>query len=741
MSQNFDTHYAKNELLPVLAVLLSTIFFTPLAGANVTEEIVVTAQKRVESLQDVPLAISVFDEDFVRTHQTTSFKDLIEYTPGFTGSTPDGFLDSVSVRGISSNSFGTGVEPSVGIFLDGVYQSRAGTIPTLIDVARVEMVKGPQGTLFGRNTSSGAVNIISNEPHDEYGANVDFGIGEYGRLYGFASLNVPVTENFFARAAFLKEKENGFVKNQIDHRELGAFDINAGRIAVKYQGFERIELDLSTYYEDRDQFGALYRALDTPGPYDKIQSDLSDGEKDESEIFGITGRINIDVFGGVLTSTTAYKESNYTYIEDFDGSADLIDHFGRDQEQDLWSQEVRFVSAVGERFRWFAGGNYYRENVQATFFDRTDEELQCQTYLEDSCANGLAPDPFTASPDGLFESSVADGEYSGWGIFAEVTWSITDRVDITAGGRYTHDERKFSLFVPEPDSDLGAFYIYGFFTNEPLSDEADWDNFSPRFLLEYAFSDDVNLFASYSQGYKAGGYDNFTVVGNDFSGVALGADAQLATFDEEKVESYEIGIKSEFFDNRLRFNASGYFYEYTDLQETFFVGPITVTGNVGEAEGIGFETDVTIFPHEYWELIFNFSYMDTEVSGVPDDLCENCEGNELPFAPEVSLSALVNFNYPVPYGEFFVSAEFVYVDEQFYDLDNTQEIINGAYDTTDFRFGLRSPNRRWKGSVYVKNAFDEEYYLWGFAAEDAIPATQLDPSQGRAIGVELSFEY
>lgn len=647
--------------------------------ANTIEEVVVTAQMREQTLQEVPMSVSAFTGEALKDANLNNFKDLFSITPGVSGQTEDSFFDAVSVRGISNNGFGSGSDPAIGVFLDGVSQSRTGATPTMFDMARVEIVKGPQGTLFGRNTASGAISMVSQKPGQEFGGEVSVGFGELGRKEASFSVDLPITDDLRIRLSGIHEEEDGHVKNLAGGRDLGQSEVDAIRLVTVYDGWEDANLTVLIQHEERESDGTIYRALDTQGDFDEVFNDQQG--KDESEITDVIATLEVDFDNFKLTSISGYKTHDYSYVEDFDGTAVTIDTFTRDQEGDYFSQEFRLSSNGEGPFHWVTGVSYYQEDLDATFSDNSNEDYLCDGIFVDegiiapadsirSCQdlsdNLIAPlagsgyattsdamddlfgtdhgggDPFEYTDSGtLYERSVTKGKFSGWGVYGNLSWELSEATELTVGLRYTEDKKEYAVNAPVPDSWIGGWNNVEVFTDGEIKDTNTWENLSGRIALSHQLNEQWNVYGSVATGYKSGGFDYLRV---NVTGVAVdgyivdAANGVPADFDEESVLAYELGVKGVLLDDTMNINASIFSYTYEDLQQAFFDGSggATITDNLGESEGQGLEVDLRWLIGDSLDLYVGMAYLDTEFSGAPNDLCDNCDGNEMPFSPEFS---------------------------------------------------------------------------------------------------------
>ena len=779
-------HTTKHALASAIGAIVLTV--STGATAAEIEEVTVTAQMRAESLKDVPMAVSAFTGDTVKNSNLSDFKDLFALTPGVSGETNDSFFDSVSVRGVNNNSFGSGSDPALGIFLDGVYQSRTGATPSMYDLERVEVVKGPQGTLFGRNTASGAISMVSRKPGDAFAGDISVGAGQYGRTELEGGVDVPVSEDLAVRFAGKHFQEDGHVENLAGGRDLGASELSAMRMTAVYDGFDATTVTLMAQYEDRAGDGTIYRAFDNDtgynhpipeGDYDQVYNDARG--TDESTISDVILTIEHELAGGnTLSSITGYKSHEYFYREDFDGTANPIDTYVRDQSGDFFSQEFRLASNNSGPFNYVLGASYYQEEVDAFFAGNDNEDFICDGIYADEWEEGLDTfvtcdmlpqdvldeafgfegEPWEYAP-GKLSAEEADtfGEYSGWGVFANTTFDLTDATTLGLGVRYTEDEKTYKVVSEWPDTWTGGWNYQSMYTDAGgITGDHTWSNVSGRATLTHVISDELTTYASVATGYKSGGFDYLSyhitdpAYGSDEdSQIAwledqeyevTGDNAEPSRFDEENVLSYELGIKARLLDNRLALNAAAFQYTYDDLQQAFFVGAAAITRNVGESEGKGLEVDARWLITDSLDLYMGLAWLDTEFTGAPAELCDACDGNEMAFSPNFSSATVLTYSRATGLGEISVSGEYTFTGEQWSDLENTEAVKLDSRNVFNARLALTSPDESWTAGIYAENLTGEEYYHWGYAeAAYNLPATKTDPSRGRVLGVNLDYRF
>jgi iron complex outermembrane receptor protein len=732
-------------------------------AAEGVEEIVVMAQRRAESIQEVPLAVSAFTGSFIRDTQLDDIKDLVKFTPGITGNSKDSFIDTLSIRGIVTNDYGIGGDPSVGVFKNDIYQGRNGeVVTTLYDVERAELLRGPQGFLFGRNSIGGAISVFTKRPeftgNDGY---VSLDLGERGRGVLEGGINLPVNDALAFRVAAFHSQEDGYVNNTFKptQNDLIAHDNSGGRISTRYQA-DAIDVNFMVEYEHREQSGSMYRAtekgaawdnwvalvpnIDMPGDNRNISSNMGLGEEDDSNIWSYGLQVDWDLGFATLTSQTGYKDHEFVYAEDFDATSVAVNDYAQDQKGTYFEQELRLVSQGTESLSWYAGVSYYKEEIDALFSQHAAEDAMCLYYYEgQTCAQAFPG--FTYSPVGLLETNRNKGEYEGWAAYVDLSYAFNERFDASLGVRYTLDKKDFELNALPVESELGPFWAMGFTTDGYLHDSKDWDEFTPRAIVRYHPSSDWMAFASVTRGYKSGGFGSFAITPDPIPGTVgvTQADARPDTFDPETVWSYEIGTKGEVYDGRVRVAANVYYYTYEDLQVNVpgTSGGIVVD-NVGKVDGWGLEGTFEWIATDNIDLYLAGAYADTEAKKA-EALCDGdsaCDGQPLPQVPEYSGSAVVNLHFPARDGDIVFAAELYGQSRTHGGLLQLNEAVNNAYVDLTLRGGFRATSH-WSVIAYVENVTDQVSYDGVAEGSDILPAHFFGPSRPRTVGVQMSWDF
>jgi|GEM_PF-103643 len=800
-SSNQHTVPQKTQLFKSMsAALLAMAFAAPVLAQDANtnsllEEVVVTATKRAESIMDVPIAMTAWSGDFVRDADLGDVKDLVNYVPGVSGNSQDSFLDNISVRGIRTNDFGNGGDPSVAIYKNNLYEGRNGAaVSSNYDLDRVEILRGPQGFLFGRNAIGGAISTQTQRP-DMEGVNgfAEINVGQRGLFSLEGAGNWVASDTFAMRLAVYHSEEDGYVKNIQGGKDLLGHDKSALRLSGRYQT-EKLDVNFFAEYEDRQQQGTIYRARGTGGSFTDVVAFLNGGEApevpgsltnvnvdntlgsyDNGEILTFGLQIDYDFDFATFTSITGYKDHTYDYAEDFDATNVVIFDYGQNQEGKYFQQEFRLVSSGDGPLSWYAGASYYDESIDTVFLGQQAEDVYCGAYWGATCeevfdyynnyyggAYAYVLDYYfgtytwTPSPDNglMTDYNRIKGKYKGWAAYADIKYQVNDAFDISAGIRFSDDTKDFSqLVLPDASIVLPHRVQTGYFTpNGAVSDKQSWSKPTYRVVANYKVGESSMLWASYTTGYKSGGFNSFSVA--NFDGALWGRYAAIpgvdtpASFEEETVVSYEAGYKGTLNDGATQFTVNGFVYDYEDLQSIFSVGPVQVVGNVGKVKGYGAESTLNHAFNENWTVGLGVSWFDSEGTGV-QPLCDNtevCEGNSIPWAPEWTGFLLVNSNHPVSNGGAIVGNFRWSVESErrtsWESLADGSISIDG-YDEAQLMIGYQSAGS-WRLTAFVQNVFDSQHF--DGAADGGDPANpyvnfDFGPNRPRTFGMRLLWNF
>jgi iron complex outermembrane recepter protein len=689
------------------------------------EEVVVTAQKRAQSAQDVPISITAVSGDFIERKNISSVTDMQKFTPGLRIPQADASKTSIRIRGVGSHKFDIGSEGSVGVFLDEVYLPRfSGSDIGLLDLERVEVLKGPQGTIFGRNTAAGAISVNTRRPSQELEAFIETGIGNKDSHVIRGAISGPLTDQLSGRLSLAQEDKGGFQTNtqtgSTDDREV---TVARGQLMWETDTWSVIG---ALQYSDRKQDAVLTKSIPTgangaispvfaaaPASANSDFRDYSlnyDGEIDFENWFGSL-RIERDFDSVSLVSITGYQSSEGKIDQDVDASSARIGRNGMEEDSETFSQELRLV---GEN--WLTGVYYYNDDAFSSY------EFCWEEDSVPSLLSGPGINPCDNSP--------IDLETTAWALFGEYRIDLTDTVSLTLGMRYSYDHKEFTL--------QGLTDVVGVpavITPYTYSDEEDWDSIDPKVSLTWMLSEDTMVYASYNEGYKAGGVQ--------FSAFSEGLAQQL--FDPEELTAYEVGFKSDLLDNTLRVNGSMYFYDYQDLHvqrvDLALTGsPAAFTSNAAESEIKGLELDLNWVPVEGLDLRFAYSFLKAEYKDYVDvNNGTDYSGNTLPVSPEHTVTVSADYTTGLTGGwKLAVGTDWTWIDDQNFDVIDDPYTHQDSYALGAARIMLMSPEESLTISGFVENLSDKEYYSQLVRRGDEVLASQAD---GRRYGIRVRYNF
>lgn len=691
------------------------------------EEIVVTATKRAESIQDVPISISAYSGDFIEESDMQTLQDLSLYAPNFTFATSSQPQNArIIVRGIGSVG-NSAIETSVGVFVDGVYYPRPGSVlGNLLDIEAVEVLRGPQGTLFGRNTAAGAINIRTRDPRSEIGGHVEFGFGDYsmGSLEGV--FNLPIIDGVAARVAGKYSSRDGFGFNTLTDKEIGdrddltlrgklLFDLadNAtATLAVDYNevntGGQVLEIIPSTASPVFDgTLSALFgsNATTSDGFDQVINQDHQDNVNDEQ--WGSSLSFEFEVGDHTVRSITAYRD----WMADNRESAlritgDVLPRIHK-YFTETTSQEFQLLSPADGTFTYVAGLFWYDENYEI------DEDFDAGAQACVPVVFALAGPAVAALCASLPQTPATDSKFqqdlTSTGVFAQGTFNVSETFSITVGGRYTRDEKDGLFIQTAPNAVIGSLFR----APESVPDLVSNDSaFTWLLNGSWFINEDTMLFATASTGFKGGGFNS------GGAGVALGRDARI--FTAEDSTNYELGVKTKFWDGRATANVTLYVTELDDFQDRSFDGITFLTRNAGKRTQRGLEADVILNPVDELMLFGGLSYLDAEfdsfdtASPLPGSTTpQNLSGRRPHFSPEWQGSFVADWRRPFGNAglEWFVRPEYTYVGEQNIGANtnvNPQSIQDG-YGLFNLRVGIGAADGRWHVAAFGRNLGDEGY--------------------------------
>ncbi|MGE4430357.1 MAG: TonB-dependent receptor [Sphingobium sp.] len=699
---------------------------TPPAASS-AGDIVVTAQRRSESMMNVPVAISAFTGDTLAKTGISNVQGIQMATPALvinnTGPNVQPFI-----RGVGSRLLQNGFDPSVATYVDGRYISRQTAISMdLFDVQRVEVLKGPQGVLFGRNAAAGAIRVITNEVSNQAEGMFKVGYGNYDHLMVQAMGNMPISDTFGIRIAGMTDQHDGFATN-IDPRGRRDWDdknLSAVRGKARFDnGVVDANLTLS-YWRQNDNAGNDTVALGplqyhtgivrggTTGVGIKEVSSQVDRAIQKREFAGEFD-LGIDLGGARLSSITSYADLDNVLSFDGDGtSAVLVDAFIQEKTK-TFAQELQISSDKDGPVEWIAGLFYFK--------DKTGYDI----FID----NGAQ----------LFSQGHQFVRTTSYAAFGQLGWNMTDSLKLVVGGRYTKDKKSVSLTA----SDYNGIPT----VSAPASDQASWSKFTPSVTAEYSFSNSL-LYAKFARGFKSGGY-NYPYGGQE-------------PVNPEVLDMYELGLKSSLFDRKVRLTLSGYYYDYKGLQVSRAAtegSAVIITQNAANARLYGVDGDLTWNVTRDLTVSGGFAWQHSEYRNYDlatakvfralqpggsgpgmIDVAYDAEGEKLLRSP--AFSAYASVNYAIPVGAGSVPVNIAYSYKGSYDFDfiadpSTKVLRQKAYHLVNGRIGYEPDGGRWSAGFWVNNLFKEKYF------DDVVASgTGFRGSFGapRTYGADLTFNF
>lgn len=717
------------------------------AGASSAslEEIVVTARRREESLQDTPIAVSAFSAAALERQQIVNTEDLDQIAPNLQFAsygplTGNNSAAQVYIRGIGQSDGSSGVDPGVGLYIDEVYMGRSvGGVMDFRDIASVQVLRGPQGTLFGRNTIGGAVLLTTALPGDEFGGTVKVGIGDDNLREGFVAVDLPMTDTLAARISAGARQRDGYVTRVFDGMDLGDEDSYTIQSSLRWEASDAFTLTLRGDYTKEDENGSPFvfetingqqafpaatsRGAGCPGatfPPPSVPQNVVDtrcandvtwnlGEytnggnapaESELENWGLSAVLNWQV-NDVLTfkSISAYRELYWSGSRDADNTGLLVLHTEYESDGDQLSQELQMLVDTGP-LKGVFGAFYFEESI--------DDFLQVPFAAPPPLvANGVLP----GSRD--YQRALIDND--NWALFTQWTYDVTSALSLTAGVRYTEETKGIEIisFTTTPltaptviPTTLNTPGVAGPGLNiipEPFENK--YESTTGSASIQYRWNDAVMTYFSWSQGFKSGGFNqryNLAPPGN-----------LPVSFDEENAQTFELGFKSEF-GGSLRLNAAIFSTDYDDMQLTYRLGIVPLLFNAGKSSIEGGEIELTYAPGR---LIIEgtLGYLDNkfdEIAQVPGTTQTVGPNNRLPFTPEWQGSLGIGYDFPLGTATLTPRVNVSYTGEQFFDAANSIEVAQ-LEDVTLVNLLLTLKLDSWKFNAGVNNVTDEVYRVAG----------------------------
>lgn len=703
-------------LVRPLALAAAVAAFSVSINAAMLEEVLVTAQKREQSVMDLGLSVSVVDESEIRDRRITMVTDIPLFTPNATiKEFIPGLMPIITIRGVGLNDFNAANNPTTGVFIDEVPLSSLALLSSdFYDLARMEVAKGPQGTVYGRNATAGALNIVTASPSLEgTEGRIQLGAGNFETFDLEGMANIPLSDTAALRVSGKAINQGeGFWDNRTLGSDIGQREVLMGRAKLLWVPSDRTEVlfrvegqHVRSELGSGEFFGALPTAATTACPgspscsnflgYSDTDNDPFTGDwsvNPDYDMDQVVASIRVDheTDLGTFTSLTGYVDFDRSYSADVDASPAQITDFDNVDEVQQWSQEFRLTGG-DDGFTWQLGAFYSRDEILTTYAGSLQALLNTTSFS-------------STDVDATTYAAFANGEYS-----------LTDSVSLIGGVRISDEEKSNVGFTQDlvslPPASFLTFAPFGTppITLAAIDDEVSDSSVDWRLGINWQPADELLVYASASQGTKSGGF---------FTGVATQQE-QLEPYEPETLTAYEIGAKGQGFDGSLRYEIAAFIYDYEDVQtyirDNSGAVPTQRLGNVSGADIQGAEASLTWVPRsiEGFSALFTAAFLDTELDAFagPEGLVPS--GNTLPNAPESSFS--IDLRYRVSLGDNWdveLAVDSRFQDDVNLDALNDPNLTSDSFTVTNARISLYK-REDLDVSLWGKNVTDEEYVLQG----------------------------
>lgn len=691
-------------------------------AAVLIEEIMVygTKKNRAEELQDVPVSVSAFNEGALDARQLTTIEDLSFAAPNVSldqvGTTPG--VQNFSIRGLGINSSIPSVDPTVGLFMDGVYLGiTAGVVVDTFDLESVEILRGPQGLLFGRNVTGGAVLLRSKRPTGEFGAKAKISYETGPQYTASASIEGALASDKLAgKLSVYHKDDDGYFDNIADPtRDIGAQETTMIRPTLVFTPSDSLDLTVIWEHGDLEGDGAAPQRALSANPSetsDNIFSEIDTPGFVDIKWDQVTFEANWDVGPGTLTNIFGYRKVSQDALTDVDASPLLLFNGAITIDQDQISNELRYYADVTEDLSITAGLYYFDQDV----FYR-----EGRTLLFGSVAAGLG----------------GDQSHKNYGAFLTGEYRMTDDLTLTVGGRYTEEKK---------DANVTRFGLCDLAGNcaPDFSDDEKWSNFTPKVGVQWYATEDASIYAHWTKGFRSGGYNFRTTVPAIFD---------AGPTDEEKQDSFEVGFKSSWADRRFVLNGAAFYNDLKDLQRELnvanpVVGVVQGLRNTADATIKGFELDMVALPMSQFAINASIGYLDGNYDDVRFDLSGDGVINQTDL--DLGIARLPKWTHTIGatfdqelgnFGLLSLRGEYSHRSSTFFTDNNIGTLP--SYDVVNASIALLSFDEQWTLTFYGKNITDEAILQQNTTLPfGVLGAARLSTlAEGRRWGLELKFQY
>jgi iron complex outermembrane recepter protein len=728
-------------------------------------DMTVTAQKRSESQKEVPIALTNITAGFLESNVIETMGSMSEFVPGVQVQEQTVIFPGFVIRGLTSDNTSLNVDNRVSVFQDGISISKqVGAFTEFFDIDRVEVLKGPQGTLFGRSAQIGAIHMITKRATNETSGNITLGTGNYKQMRTNGYINLPIVENkLFARVAGIYNKRDGYIENLSGGTLMGKNTL-AARASIKYLPGKNSALDLIFNYQNDKMPGIDFKSGtfapkggDT-SPYTFADMEAGEDLLDTRDVLGLTFQYKqffSEAFS--VTAITGYRSVNATSVFDSDGTRAMALAFDAIVDYSQISQELR-INYNKNRFSGFAGANYFHEDGFLSY-DLTQDERSVFAMLSPRFAPYGIPfipmitdgepnlsvtvNPLTKKPLKPLhtETMKEDGaDNDAFDIFADGTFKITPKFKITAGGRLIF-ENQTTMYQVDPAASPGTLGVLlgngpnNVFkpTNGRLVVSEPFSDWVGRLVMQYDINKDMNAYASWSKGRRPNVIEVSSI--------------DTTFLDAELVYNYEVGFKSLLMNNRLQFNISGFIYNYRHFQtatNTLGTGGLYKFSDSGSATGKGIETEFQFAATKGLTLFANYAYLDATFDDKDSDGNEQqLAGNTFRMTPKHSGAAGLTYQFGIggKAGFLALSLSASYKSEHFFDDDNTPGLFEDGYTLLNSAVQYSSANGKYGLRLNMNNMADEQYLIDAGNTGQAFGIPTFIPGAPRFMGVQLFYNF
>lgn len=673
----------------------------------VLEEITVVARKIQESLQDVPIAVTVLDGEELTESKIFHLNDLAGRIPGLSIQSHSASESEIFIRGVGSvRLIGATGDASVGTFLDEVYLSRRGAAtPPLFDLERIEALRGPQGTVFGKNVVGGALSLITAKPTFEPESSFYLGLGNYDMVQSGGYYSGPLSEDLAVRYSIYQNKHDGYAENIVYGEEMEDLDSKAGRISLTWKINENMNYDLTIDASNETSNGQSRHGIDDPTipgeltvPFLRSQDPRTNespyDQYADKDTFGITSRLEWDLGSSTLTYLSAFREGDadirWAQLGSTSPPALTDSVLTIPEKSEAITHELRLTSLQDKDFRWLVG----------LYFLDDDTDIK----IRNTAHSGIPGGPLTLADALSGDWRITQlGVSKNSAIFADVSYDINDDLTLNLGGRYTKDKKDLKsdarvLDVGRPGDFLAVAPIYADYSIN-VSDS--WTEFTPKASIEWRFDEDVMAYISAAKGFKGGGWQ----------GVAANVSLATVKYEPETAWTYEAGLKTELFDRRMRLNIASFYTDFKNLQVELLddVALVLILENASDAKIRGHEIELEGKLSSYLTAYATASFLDTEYDNyVSAFSAVDLSGNTLQRSPEEQFNLGFDFRRPMANGlEILANAHYSHQGKFFYAPQNSN--FEDSYSVLDMRIGIGSADGKWSLVAYGRNIADELY--------------------------------